>query len=553
MNHSDRSDAMDVVARRYATSSMRERLTLDQPEPEQILRQSGLLFRKGWNWLALALLIATTIVLRLWMLGAKSLWLVEAFSVSVARMPWLAFLRTMWWGEANMVLYYVLLRGWLHLGNSEFWLRSLSVLFGVAAILAVYALGDRFLSRNAGFAAAVLLALNSFHIQYSQELRSYSLVTLLLILSAYAFLTVHETPERATPWILYVVFSALSIYAHIFAVFVIASQWLVLTPFRIKRLGMFRLLSAGAAIGILTAPIAAVVVLEHKEQLDWVPPLSVSGISEVLQDIVGTGAAPQGSVRSPILLTLYVVTLVLGLACFIRTRRNRTAEQTASVTMWLIVSWLAFPVVAMAGISLFKPILAPRYLLMCVPAVLLVVGWALVEIGDSVPWRGTVSVTLFLTMVALTAFGIRDYFASFKTYGHDGRAVTNYVLSHQGPGDAAIFYTFSEHYVFEYYLMREKGSGAASTSPVVFFPLALERANIEKRTAPYQRVWLVLHQTRRTQVTDAQTETIRAALETRFHLEGEREFSGHGVDRGESGLIRVLLFDAGPTGQKDAQ
>jgi hypothetical protein len=391
---------------------------------------------------------------------------------------------------------------------------------------------------------------NSFHIQYSQELRSYSLLTLLLILSAYALLAVLEKPDRGTPWVLYVVFSALSIYAHIFAVFVIASHWLVLTPFRIKRLGILKLVSAGGAIGILTAPVALVVLLEHKEQLDWVPPASVAGVWEVLQDLVGTGAAPQYSVRAPILLTAYVVTWVLAFACFLQARRTRIEEETTSVTLRLLVSWLTFPIVAMLGISLFKPILAPRYLLMCLPAAVLLSGWALAEIADSVPRGRLLSLALFSTLVALAVFGARDYFASFKSYGHDGRAVTNYILSHQELGDAAIFYTFSEHYVFEYYVMREKESGAAVTAPAVLFPLALERANIERRTAPYNRVWLVLHQTRSTQLADAQTEAIRTALETHFRLNGEREFPGHGVDRGESGLIQVLLFASGPPAQR---
>jgi hypothetical protein len=124
-------------------------------------------------------------------------------------------------------------------------------------------------------------------------------------------------------------------------------------------------------------------------------------------------------------------------------------------------------------------------------------------------------------MVGLALLGTRDSFASFKTYGHDGRAVTRHVLSHQEPGDAAIFYTFSEHYVFEYYLLREREADGESIAPAVLFPLAIERSSIEKHAAPYHRVWLVLHQTRSTSVTNAQTEVIRSALETHFRLAGE--------------------------------
>ena len=70
--------------------------------------------RTGWSLLLLVVLV-TGIVLRFKMLGMKSLWLDEASSVAFVRLPWREFLRTMWYGEANMAFYYLLLRFWLHL------------------------------------------------------------------------------------------------------------------------------------------------------------------------------------------------------------------------------------------------------------------------------------------------------------------------------------------------------------------------------------------------------------------------------------------------------
>src|SRR5713226_9135874 len=110
--------------------------------------QLGVESRKGQSWLLLSLLVAAGAFLRFHMLGVRSLWPAECFSILVARQSWPLFLRTMWWGEANMGFYYFLLRGWLLLGDSEVWLQSLSVLFGVMTIPAVYALASRFLTRK---------------------------------------------------------------------------------------------------------------------------------------------------------------------------------------------------------------------------------------------------------------------------------------------------------------------------------------------------------------------------------------------------------------------
>jgi mannosyltransferase len=523
---------------------------LAQPREIQPLGDLSSMSPERRIWLLLLLIIAAGTFLRFCMLGVKSLWLDEAFSVYAARLPWAQFMRTMWWGEANMVLYYFFLRGWIHLGDSEFWLRSLSAMLGVAAIPAVYALGRRFLSSKAGLASAALLAVHSFHIHYSQDLRSYSLLTLLLIVSSYGFLAVLDTPQRKSPWVLWVVFTVLSVYAHIFAVFVLASQWLVLTPRWIKRLGVAKLLSAGAAIGILAAPMAAVVILEHKAQLDWVPQPTLADISEMSQDLVGGGAAAsRGTVRGLVLLILYFAIWIVAIASFFRARRNSAGGPPASFAVPLLVSWLTFPVAAMIGISFLKPIVAPRYLLMCVPAAVLLAGWGLVAVEESVPRGRLVSSAVLVSMAVLSFWGTWDHFASFKTYGSDWRGVTRHILSQQKPDDAVIFYTFTGHREFAYYAGDEREAANRASAPPVLFPLPLDYAGIEKRTEPYRRVWFILHHMRSTPGTEAQTDVIRRALESHFRLAAEREFPGSGVHRGESGTIRVALYVAVPSNQ----
>src|SRR5580704_7316355 len=125
--------------------------------------------------LSVALITVIALALRFYLLGKLSLTLDEADSAFFARLSWKEFLAAIRYGESNMTmtLFFVLLRGWIHLGDSEFVMRALPVLFGVATIPAVYHLGNRFLSRNAGLAGAALLAAHSYHLRYSQELRSY--------------------------------------------------------------------------------------------------------------------------------------------------------------------------------------------------------------------------------------------------------------------------------------------------------------------------------------------------------------------------------------------
>src|SRR5260370_28173039 len=90
------------------------------------------------RWLTLFLLLTAGAALRFVALAAKPFWFDECFSVEVARIDWRNFLHLVWWREANMTLYYLLLRVWLHFGQSEFFIRALSVVIAVATIPAVY-------------------------------------------------------------------------------------------------------------------------------------------------------------------------------------------------------------------------------------------------------------------------------------------------------------------------------------------------------------------------------------------------------------------------------
>jgi uncharacterized membrane protein len=511
---------------------------------EQKVVQTGLASGQLRAWLFLLFVLAVGSVLRLYMLGVKSLWLDESFSVLVAGTPLPLFLRTMWWGEANMALYYFFLRFWMYLGDSEFWMRSLSALFGIMTIPAVYALGSRFLSRKAGLFAAALLAVHSYHIRYSQELRAYTLVTLLVVLSTYAFLRALEAPDRKVFWVLYALFSALAIYAQVLSVFVLCSQWLVLTPGRIKRVGILRLLFSGAAIGILAAPMVAVMLLQNKGQLDWVPRPNLIRIYDVFQYMAG--AEPLGShyLARIVLLLLYVATWIFAFASIFRFRRDQSTENVTKVALQVLILGLIFPIAAMIGLSFVKPIMVPRYLLMCVPAAVLIASQGLIALDHSFPRLRAISLAIFLGMIATSLFSVRDYYGSFATYGHAWGKVTSFILSQQEPGDAAIFYAISGHRVFDYYVKREREAGSQDVSLAVIFPLEFDRAFIESRIAPYHRVWLVLHQTIPTEETGRKTELIRDSLQERFRLSSEKEFPGASATRDEIGTIVVALYDS---------
>src|SRR5580704_18535577 len=146
--------------------------------------------------LTLFLLTAASAAIRFLFLARKPFWFDECFSVEVARIDWRNFLHLLWWREANMSLYYVLLRIWLHFGQSPFFIRSLSVVISALTVPAIYWLGRLLYNRRVGLIGAALFAFNAYDVRYAQEARSYTLFVLLATISSGFLLAFLRQPTR---------------------------------------------------------------------------------------------------------------------------------------------------------------------------------------------------------------------------------------------------------------------------------------------------------------------------------------------------------------------
>ncbi len=154
------------------------------------------------------LIILAGTALRLFRLGADSLWYDETVSTYLAgsRLPELLRHTA---GDIHPPGYYVLLRGWLVLmgyptGHAdphgiglEFSAAFFSLFFGVLLIALVYALARRAANRQVGLIAALLVALSPYNVWYSQEVRMYTLGAALGVVVVYALLRIAGTGQMA--------------------------------------------------------------------------------------------------------------------------------------------------------------------------------------------------------------------------------------------------------------------------------------------------------------------------------------------------------------------
>lgn len=103
----------------------------------------------------------------------QSLWLDEASSVWFAHLPLGDLLFHLC--DPHPPGYYLLLKGWLALGEAEPWLRLPSLLASVFAVALTARAGRQILGLRAGAAAALLLATFPLQSWYASEVRMYAL------------------------------------------------------------------------------------------------------------------------------------------------------------------------------------------------------------------------------------------------------------------------------------------------------------------------------------------------------------------------------------------
>jgi hypothetical protein len=134
--------------------------------------------------------------------------------------------------------------------------------------------------------------------------------------------------------------------------------------------------------------------------------------------------------------------------------------------------WLLFPIVLTVVLSFARPVFLARYMIFCLPALLILAAAGLSRIRQS-----------WLLAVAMTGILLLSLQGVFFVYGHDfdterdaAGAATDFVLDQAHAGDAIIFYIPATRLPYEYFRSLRAGENTASPNftaqlgPEILFP-----------------------------------------------------------------------------------
>lgn len=458
--------------------------------------------------LTLAVLFASGAVARFLFLARKPFWFDECFSVAAARLDWPNFVHLLWWREANMSLYYVLLRGWLHFGYSEFFIRSLSVIAAVATLPAIYWLASLLFDRRVGVIAVALLSFNAYHVRYAQEARSYAWLVLLATLSSGFFVAGLQSPSRRNR-LGYVLTSIFAVYAHFYALLLIVAQGLAV---RLLDGGGEAKRSQAAAqvrrtwiwIGVCVLPLLIFVGKTGAGPIRWIQrpgPRDLLDYFEYMAGNYGWG-----------LLLPFVVACSVAVIPVKQSLFRRTSNWETWRVQFLLI-WLLFPVALTVLLSLARPVFLARYLIFCLPALVILAAAGLARLAG---WRVAAALAALLV---LSLQGTLSYYDHDFDLERDGSgAASNYVLDHAEPGDAVIFHIASTRAAYEFYRsLRTGGAADSRLGAEIIYPRNADRLDYRDFTGKptdeflratsirYKRVWVVLMNNRTSSGPDAST------------------------------------------------
>ena len=392
--------------------------------------------------------VAICTVVSFWLgayhLGAVSIWGDEGASISIASQHGTMLFHAIAHDGGNFAFYYLLLHCVISLfGTGTDTLRLLSVLCGALCVPLAYALAALLVSNRCGLISAALTATTLPLIYWSHQTRGYTLVVALLTASAVALVIAMRDGGRFA-FVVAGVLAVLSCYTELLATVVIFVQFVTLAWTPLLRLRWRQWLITGFGVAIALIPLLLMAKSRGSHQLFWLGAPTKVQMNEAIGFLAS--ARMNGNVTSSTRLLLRLTEdLVFAAVAYGALKSIWTRHIWPLRVVALGWFWLSVPIALAYSVSIhITPIFLDRYFLICLPALTLLLGYALNAIPIvPIAWLGC---------GLLIGLRSQQLYATHNVTIDNWRGVASQIINQAHPGDCIAFY-FNDGFVdFSYYL-----------------------------------------------------------------------------------------------------
>lgn len=417
----------------------------------------------------LSLILLLGCILRFYKADFQSLWFDELIVMNTAN-PANSFTDIIHILHRNIhpPLFYLLVNLWFHaFGYTELAARLLSACFGVLGILAIYGLGKVVRDERLGLFAALILAINYFHLYYSQEVRSYALLFLLATVSYTLFIKLVQSPG-IKGFILITLVNIALIYTHYYGMFICLAQSVAMVYLFLRKGSKTRFLLFMTLSFLLTALsyyawISTLMKAVSSKSI-WIGRPSITDILEYLYQYTG---------KDPLLTLLFTALVVFFFINLYKSLRNiRTADEASKkdadiqviLLLWIIIG-IGMPFIR----SQFStPMLLFRYTLITLPVLILWAGMGWMQLPKTNLKNISLALVLVSTLINFVFFN--QYYT--KITKEQWRELAHTVTVENHITNYRIFSFWDQYY--RYYLQHEGSKQVAANPGKINFSTELQ-------------------------------------------------------------------------------
>ena len=449
----------------------------------------------------LFLLVSLGSFLRLYKLDNKGLWGDEIGEVIAASSNNISGVLSGASHHLSPPLDYIVLHFFLHFGISDFIVRLPSAIFGILSIILIYYVAKTLFGPKEGLISAFLLAISPMHIFYSQETRMYSLFVFLSLFSLLFFIkAINE--DSVLAWIGFIISTALNIYTHYFAFFVILIYIFFIITMAYKNRCNFtenNMFSKSSCKNVLLHFVSSVLIifllyipqihtfLMQTSSLKGILPYGLPAtlyFFEIVLYKMGPWNIPG--------LVVYIGFFVIGLSYIFK---NRHKNQ-----MMLLIFWMFIPILISFIITYIKgPMTTYRNLIFILPIFLILISEGIMNISHSLNEKiqsvrrynlnNNTIIVLILILIIIFTFTNTNIYNLYNFQNKGDKDTGIYLTTHVKSNDFIVVFG-QQNSEFEYYYKGNSDIAYIEKNMQSVYTLLNNISDIN-----YDKIWFVHYNT----------------------------------------------------------